>query len=131
MFSGQVEKIGDVAVILCEGRVIGSDAAFKLRDEVRRQRDSNVVLLDLSELSFMGGNVLRMLVFLQTWTRGLGIQFKLFDPPPRVLRSLQRLRSTTELEIASMDDVLSMLHWEGPRKSIVESVSKAPGSKAA
>ena len=131
MFSVHVEKIADVSVIRCEGRMIGSDAAFKLRDEVRRQRDSNVVLLDLSELSFMGGNVLRTLVVLQTWTRGLGIQFKLFDPTPRVRRSLQRLRSTTELEIASMDDALSMLHWEGPRKSIVESVSKAPGLKAA
>lgn len=131
MFGVHVENIGDVAVILCEGRVIGSDAAFKLRDEVRRQRDCNVVLLDFSELRFMGGNVLRMLVCLQAWTRGLGIQFKLFDPPPRVQRSLQRLRSTTEFAIASMDDVLSMLHWEGPRKPSVESVSKAPGLQAA
>jgi anti-anti-sigma regulatory factor len=115
--------MGDVAVILCEGRMIGSDAAFRLRDEVRRQRDSNVVLLDLSELSFMGGDVLGMLVFLQAWTRDLGIQFKLFDPPPGVQISLQRLRLTTELEIASMDDVLSMLHWEGPRNRTVESAS--------
>jgi hypothetical protein len=42
MFGVHVEKIGDVAVILCEGRMIGSDAAFRLRDEVGRQRDSNV-----------------------------------------------------------------------------------------
>jgi anti-anti-sigma regulatory factor len=131
MFGVHVEKIGDVAVILCEGRMIGSDAAFRLRDEVRRQRDSNVVLLDLSELSFMGGDVLGMLVFLQTWTRDLGIQFKLFDPPPGVRLGLQRLRLTTELEIASMDDVLSMLHWERPRNRIVESASEAPGLRAA
>ncbi len=131
MFGVQVEKIGDVAVILCEGRMIGSDAAFRLRDEVGRQRGSNVVLLDLSELGFMGGDVLGTLVFLQAWTRSLGIQFKLFDPPPGVRRSLQRLRSTTGLEIASMDDVLSMLHWEGPRNRIAESASKAPGLKAA
>ncbi len=125
MFGVHVEKIGDVAVILCEGRMIGSDAAFKLRDEVRRQRDSKVVLLDLSELSFMGGDVLGMLWFLQAWARGLGIQFKLFDPPLGVRQSLQRLRSTTELEIASMDDVLSMSLWEGPRNRIVGSESKA------
>jgi anti-anti-sigma regulatory factor len=131
MFGVHVEKIGVVAVILCEGKMIGSDAAFRLRDEVRRQRDSNVVLLDLSELSFMGGDVLGMLVFLRAWTRNLGFQFKLFDPPPQVRRSLQRLRLTTELEIASMDDVLSMLQWDGPRNRIVESASKARGLTAA
>jgi anti-anti-sigma regulatory factor len=131
MFGVHVEKIGDVAAILREGRMISSDAAFKLRDEVRRQRDAHIVLLDLSELGFLGGDVLGMLVILQAWTRDLGIQFKLFDPPPGVRRSLQRLHSTNELEIASMDDVLFMLHWEGPRKPIIESVSKAPGLKAA
>jgi anti-anti-sigma regulatory factor len=131
MFGVHVEKIGEVAVIRCEGRMIGSDAAFKLRDEVRGQRNSNVVLLDLSELSFMGGDVLGMLVFLQAWTRGLGIQFRLFDPPPGVQIGLQRLRLTTELEIASMDDVLSMLHWDGPRNRILESESKAAGLSAA
>ena len=131
MFGVHVEKIGDVAVVRCEGRMIGSDAAFKLRDEVRRQRDSGVVLLDFSELSFIGGDVLGMLVFLQTWTRGHGIQFKLVDPPPGMRQSLQRLRSTAELEIASMNDVLSMLHWEGSRDRIVESESKALALNAA
>src|SRR5271169_3336053 len=96
VFGVHVEKIGDVAVILCEGRMIGSDAAFRLRDEVRRQTDAHVVLLDLSELGCLGGEVLGMLVFLQAWTRDLGIQFKLFDPPPGVRRSRQRLPSTTE-----------------------------------
>jgi anti-anti-sigma regulatory factor len=131
MFAVHVEKIGDVTVIQCEGRMMGSDAAFKLRDEVRRQKDSSIVLLDLSELSFMGGDVLDMLVFLQAWARDLDIQFRLFNPSHGMRQSLQRLCSTTELEIASMDDVLSMLRWEGPRNRICESESKAPGLNAA
>jgi len=125
MFGVHMEKVGD------EGRVVGSDAAFKLRDEVRRQTDAHVVLLDLSELGFLAGDVLGMLVFLQAWTRDLGIEFKLFDPAPGVRRSLQRLRSTAEFEIASMSDVLSLLHWEGPRKPIIESVSKVSRLKVA
>src|SRR6202167_1522974 len=131
MFGVHVEKIGDMAVIRCEGRMIGSDAAFRLRDEVGRQRRSKLVVLDLSELSFMGGDVVSTLVFLQVWTRSLGIQFKLFDPPPGVRRSLQRLRSTIEIEIASMNALLSKLHWEEPRNRIVEITSKAPELKAA
>jgi anti-anti-sigma regulatory factor len=131
MFHVHKEKIGDVTVILCEGRMVGDDAAFKLRDEVKRQRHARVVLLDLSELGFLGGDVLSMLGFLQTWTRVAGIQFKLFDPSPVVRRCLQRLHSTAEFEIASTDDVLSLLHWEGPRNGIIQSLSKAPGLNAA
>lgn len=131
MWGVHVEKIGDVAIIRCEGRMIGSDAAFKLRDEVRGQRNSNFVLLDLSELDLLGEDVLGMLVFLQAWTWGLGIQLKLFDPPADVRRRLQQLHSTIELEIASMDDLLSILHWEGPRNRVVESAKKAPELKAA
>jgi anti-anti-sigma regulatory factor len=128
MFGVHVEKIGDVAVIHCEGRMIGNEAAFRLRDEVRGQRDSNFVLLDLD---LMGGDVLGMLVFLQGWTRGLGIQLMLFDPPSDVRRGLQQLHLAIELEIASMDDLLSMLHWEGPRNGDVGSGNKAPELKAA
>ena len=131
MFSVHVDKIGDVSVIRCEGRMIGSDAAFKLRDDVRRQRESRVVLLDLSELSFMGADVLGMIAFLQAWAQGLAIQLKLFDPPTGVRQSLQRLQPTVELEIASMDDVLSMLHWDGPKSRTVASESRTHGVQAA
>jgi anti-anti-sigma regulatory factor len=131
MFGMHREKIGDVSVIICKGRMAGCDAALKLRDEVRRQVDARVVLLDLSELISVGGDVMGMLVVLQVWTRGLGIQFKLFDPPPGVVQDLQRLRSTVEFEIASIDDVLSLLHWSGPKNGFIESVSKAPGLHAA
>jgi anti-anti-sigma regulatory factor len=131
MFGVHQEKIGDVSVILCKGRMAGCDAALKLRDEVRRQIDARVVLLDLSELISIAGDVMGMLVVLQVWTRGLGIQFKLFDPPPSVVQDLQRLRSTAEFEIASIDDVLSLLHWSGPKNRFIESASKAPGLHAA
>ena len=131
MFSVHVEKIGDVSVIQCEGRMIGSDAAFKLRDEVRRQRESKSVVLDLSELNFMGGDVFGMLAFLQAWTLSLGIQLKLFDPSPGVRQTLRRFHPTIEFEIASMDDVLSMLHWEGPRSRIVALEATAQGLNAA
>lgn len=130
MFSVHKEKIGDVSVILCKGRMVDGDAALELWDEVRRQEDASVVLLDLSELVSLGGDVMGMLVVLQAWTRGLGIQFKLFDPPPGVRQDLRRLRSTAEFEIASIDDVLSFLHWSGPRNGFIESVSKDQGLHA-
>jgi hypothetical protein len=131
MFGVHKEKIGDVSVILCKGRMVGGDAACKLGEEVKRQGNDRVVLLDFSELVSLGGEVLVMLVALQVWTRGLGIQLRLFDPPLGVRQSLQRLRPTVEFEIASIDDVLSLLHWQGPRNRFIESVSKASGLHAA
>ena len=98
--------------------MVGGDAAFKLRDVVKGQRDARVVLIDVSELGFLGGDVLRMLVLLQAWTRVVGIQFKLFDPSPVMRQS-------------STDDVLSLLHWAGPRSGIIQSLSKAPALNAA
>jgi hypothetical protein len=67
----------------------------------------------------------------QAWARVVGIQFKLFDPSPVVRQSLQRLGSTAEFEIALTDDVLSLLHWAGPRNGIIQSLNKAPGLNAA
>jgi anti-anti-sigma regulatory factor len=93
--------------------MFGEDAALKLRDEVKRQRDARIALLDLSELSALGGEAMRMMIALRTWTRVLGIQFKLFGPSPVVRHLLQRLRPADGFEIASVDDVLSLLHWEG------------------
>ena len=131
MFGVHNEKIGDVSVILCKGKLVGGNAASKLEEEVRRQGDARVVLLDLSELALLGGDVMGMLAVLQMWTRGLGIELKLFDPSLGVRQSLRGLRSTAGLEIASIDDVLSLLHWQGPRNGFIESLSKAPGLHAA
>jgi hypothetical protein len=43
--------------------MVGGDAAFKLGDEVRRQGDARVVLLDLSELVSLGGDVMGVRIF--------------------------------------------------------------------
>ena len=107
----RVERIGDVAVIQCEGRIVQSDATFKLRDTVRQQRDARIIVLDLSDVESLGSSGLGMLLFLQRWTSERGIQFKVVDPPDRVRQSLDRTRSTVAVEIAGMVEVLSLLGW--------------------
>ncbi len=131
MFGLHHEEIGDVSVIICKGRMAGCAAALELGDEVRRHGHARVVLLDLSELVSLGADVMGILVALQVWTRGLGIQFKLFDPPLGVRHNLQRIRSTATFEIATIDDVLFLLHWSGPKNDFIESVLNSPGLYAA
>jgi len=112
MLKVNIEKVGNVAVIHCEGRVVQSAAAFKLRDAVTQQKDSHAILLDLSDVQSLESGGLGMLVFLQRWASDHGIQFKVFDPPPFVRQRLERVRSASELEIAGMSEVLSLLGWE-------------------
>jgi anti-anti-sigma regulatory factor len=107
-----VERIGDVAIVRCDGRIVRGDAALRLRDVVTAQHDARIVLLDLSSVEALEGGGLGMLVFLDVWTRTRGIQLKIFDPPDFVRQSLDRTRYAAELEIASMGEVLSMLGWE-------------------
>jgi anti-anti-sigma regulatory factor len=113
MFEVNVERIGNVAVVHCEGRIVQSGSAFRLRDAVTQQRDARVVLLDLSGVGALEGDGLGMLLLLQMWTRDHDIQFKVFDPPAGVRQSLERTRSAAAVEIARLGEVLSLLGW-GP-----------------
>lgn len=123
MFKVNIERIGDVAVIHCEGRVVQSTAALRLRDAVTQQRDARVILLDLSDVPSLESRGLGMLVFLQRWTRDRGIQLKVFDPPAFLQQRLESVHFATELEIAGMREVLSLLGWEP--KELWESAQKA------
>ena len=80
MMSVAIENIGDLAVIECEGRVVRSEAAFRLREAVTSQQDARVIVLDLSEVRAIEGGGLGMLVFLQRWAYDHDIRLKLFNP---------------------------------------------------
>jgi anti-anti-sigma regulatory factor len=131
MFHLQIERIGDVAIVQCEGRMMQSERVFEMRDAVMAQRDVTTVLLDFSELESIGGGGVGMLVFLQSWAHAHEMELKLFDPPAAVRQKLHMTRSAAELKIASMDEVLDLLNWEGPRSNVVSSDSLASRSNAA
>jgi hypothetical protein len=50
MLHVHVEKIYDMAVVECEGRVVRSDAAFRLSNAVTSLRDVRIIVMDLSEV---------------------------------------------------------------------------------
>jgi anti-anti-sigma factor len=114
MFNASVEKMGDVAVIRCEGRLVRSEEALSLRHLVTALPEARALVLDLSALSYAEGGGLAMLAFLRRWASDHGIEFRLFEPSDRVRDSLERTSLTAELEIAGIKEVLDLLGWVQP-----------------
>ena len=70
MLKLNIDNIGDLAIVECEGRIVQSEAAFKLRDAVTSQRDARTVVLELSEVHALEGGGLGMLIFLAAMGSG-------------------------------------------------------------
>jgi anti-anti-sigma regulatory factor len=109
MMSVAIENIGDLAVIECEGRVVRSEAAFRLREAVTSQGDARIIVLDLSEVRAIEGGGLGMLVFLQRWAYDHDIRLKLFNPTRSVQDRLEHASSMPEFDIATLDEMMALL----------------------
>ncbi len=102
----RIEEVGELAIIECEGRIVRSEATFKLLDAVLSLREIRKVLLDLSEVSTIDAEGLDMLLFLQRWASGRDIQFKLFNP---ILCVRNTLESTADFDIATDRETMAFL----------------------
>jgi anti-anti-sigma regulatory factor len=109
MLSVHIENIGEIAVIGCDGRIVQSDAALKLREAVNLQSDCKIIVLDLSEVPAIEGGGLGMLVFLQQWAENHDIRLKLFNPRQSVRYRLERASSMREFDIATLDEMMALL----------------------
>jgi len=118
MLKLNIDNIGEVAVVECEGRIVQSDAAFKLREVVTLQSDARTVVLDLSQVDAIEGGGLGMLVFLQCWAREHNIRFLLFHPSTAVQSKLKRVRSVAEFYITSLDEMKALLAYANSRYAV-------------
>lgn len=109
MLSLHIENMAEMAVIECAGRIVRSEAAFKLRTAVNSQRDAPIIVLDLSEVSAIEGGGLGMLVFLQRWADDHDIRLKLFNPRQSVRDRLEHISSMREFDIATLDEMMALL----------------------
>src|ERR1700693_1187510 len=100
MLNVTVAKMGELAVVGCEGRIVQRESAYKLREAVTSQTEARIVVLELSEVRAIGGGGLGMLVYLQQWAREHNIGFLLFHPSKSVqnrLKGLDQSQSSTFL----------------------------------
>src|SRR5438046_1670320 len=109
MLTVHIENIGEIAVIECEGRIVRSEAAFKLRRAVYSQEHTRIIVLDLSEVSAIEGGGLGMLVSLQQWAQDHDIRLKLFNPNQSVRHRLESANSMRPFDIATLDEMMAIL----------------------
>jgi anti-anti-sigma factor len=104
-----IDRVGEMAVVECEGRFVRSDEAFRLRDAVTSQPQAHIIVLDLTEMRAIGGGGIGVLVFLQRWCRDHDIRFKLFNPSRSVQERLENTNAMSEFDIASLDEMMALL----------------------
>jgi anti-anti-sigma regulatory factor len=118
MLRVHTENIGCMAIIECEGRIVQSDAAFKLREAVNLQTGARIIVLDLSEVPAIDGGGLGMLVFLQCWADDHDVRLKLFNPRHSVCDRLEQVNSLREFEIVTLDEMLALLARAGDQNTL-------------
>jgi len=109
MLSIASENVGDMAILKCDGRLVQSDAAFKLRQAVIAEADARVIVLDLTEVHAIEGGGLGMLWALQRWADDQGIELKLFNPIGSVKNRLEHYNAMMHFHIASVGEMIVML----------------------
>jgi anti-anti-sigma regulatory factor len=109
MLSLHTDRINDVVIIECKGRIVHSEAAFALRSAVISQDDARLIFLDLSEVSAIEGGGLGMVLFLRRWAQDHDIRLKLFNPTKFVWDRLELAHSMSELEVATPDEMQAVL----------------------
>ena len=72
------------------------------------QRNSRVVVVDLSEVRAIEGGGLGMLAYLQRWAHDHNIKLKLFNPSGMVQDRLEHTWMPS-LDVASTDEVIALL----------------------
>ena len=110
-----VVNIGEIAVIECEGRIVRSEAAFKLREAVTSQRHVRIIILNLSGVSAIEGGRLGMLVSVERWDQDHDVRLKLLNPRQSVRDRLERANSMRQFDIATLDEMRAILLWADSR----------------
>ena len=109
MLTVDVEKSGDVAVVRCGGRIVRGEEVRTLRSAVVSEKDSRIVVLDLSEVESLDAGGLTTLLSLHQWARSRAVQLKLVNPSRFVREILVRTRLDRVFDISTLDRVLFVL----------------------
>jgi len=105
----EIERIEDVAVVRCSGRMVRGAALDNFRRRIEQLDRLRVLVLDLSEVQLLDAGGLGTLLLVRRWATQSSAKLKLVDPPPFFRRMLEATRLSSVFEISSLKDALSIL----------------------
>jgi anti-anti-sigma factor len=105
----QVERIDDVAVVRCSGRMVRGTALDDFRREIESLDRLRVLVLDLSEIQQVDAGGLGTLLLVRRSTTQKFARLKLVNPPVFFRRMLEATCLNSVFEISSLKDALSIL----------------------
>jgi anti-anti-sigma factor len=106
MFTINVEKFKDLAIVRCTGRIVRGENICRLKSELISANDTRLIVLDLSEVETIDAAGLSALVSLHHRSRSRGIQLKLVNPSRFVLEVLNRTKLSSVFDISSFHNAL-------------------------
>jgi anti-anti-sigma factor len=109
MLTIDVERSGNVAVMRCAGRIVRGQEVHNLRSAVIAEKDSRIVVLDLSDVESIDAGGLNTLVSLHAWACNRGLQLKLVNPSHFVLEMLTRTKLDRVFDISTFRRALYVL----------------------
>jgi len=115
----QVERLQDVAVIRCAGRMVRGAALDAFRRRIEQLDRLRVLVLDLSEVDHLDAGGLGTLLLVRRWAMQNSARLKLVNPPVFFRRILEATCLNTVFEISSLKEALSILRPECPPRFAV------------
>jgi len=100
MLKVHTRKLGNVAVVSVQGRIVNGETA-SLREEVDAQSRVNTVLLDLGRVSTIDASGLGLMLEMREQTQSKGMRFKLMNVTKLVGRVLEVTKLDSVFEVTS------------------------------
>ena len=108
MLTARVQRLKDVTVIHCAGRIAFPHAS-ELWATVLRHTRTQALVLDLADVLAIDAGGLGMLLSLRAWAERTRTELKLMNVTPRVEQLLGLTRLKSEFEICSAREMLDLL----------------------
>jgi len=115
----QIERLQDVAVVRCSGRMVRGAALDAFRRRIEQLDRLRMLVLDLSDVQQLDAGGLGTLLLVRRWAMQISAKLKLVDPPAYFRRMLETTNLNSVFEISSLKDALFILRPEPAHRFVV------------
>jgi anti-anti-sigma factor len=109
MLNVTVQKLGDITVLRCQGRIVIGDACTILRNAVLGQAHTRMLVLDLAQVDRIDAGGLGVLLGLRKWARSNAIRLRLMNVMNQVEHVLELTKLDRVFQFCSVWDMFHLL----------------------